>query len=30
MAIELSYILEANIKNFQTEKKLEETGIYMT
>jgi len=30
MAIELSYILETNIKNFQTEKKLEETGIVLS
>jgi len=30
MAIELSYILEANIKNFQAEKKLEETGIVLS
>jgi len=30
MAIELSYILESNIKNFKTEKKLEETGIVLS
>jgi F-type H+-transporting ATPase subunit alpha len=30
MAIELSYILETNIKNFKTEKKLEETGIVLS
>ena len=30
MAIELSYILETNIKNFQIEKKLEETGIVLS
>ncbi len=30
MAIELSYILESNIKNFKSEKKLEETGIVLS
>nr|YP_009327208.1 ATP synthase F1 subunit alpha [Aphanomyces astaci]AOQ30599.1 ATP synthase F1 subunit alpha [Aphanomyces astaci] len=30
MAIELSYILESNIKNFKNEKKLEETGIVLS
>jgi len=30
MAIELSYILETNIKNFKNEKKLEETGIVLS
>ena len=30
MAIELSYILETKIKNFKSEKKLEETGIVLS
>jgi proton translocating ATP synthase F1 alpha subunit len=30
MAVELSYILESNIKNFKTKKKLEETGIVLS
>ncbi|KDO15678.1 ATP synthase subunit alpha, partial (mitochondrion) [Saprolegnia parasitica CBS 223.65] len=30
VAIELSYILESNIKNFKSEKKLEETGIVLS
>ena len=30
MAIELSYILESNIKNFKDDKKLEETGVVLS
>ena len=30
MAVELSYILETNIKNYRDEKKLEETGIVLS